>query len=145
MDNRFKSIFAGIISSIGLLAFYFLTMRILAGSWDAAFSQFGKLWYYMIPLSVGFGIQVGLYSHLRRLIRNNAGKNVILTNTTASTIGMIACCAHHITDALSFIGLAALSAVLVTYQIPIIVVGIISNSLGIYYLIQKIKMIGKKN
>ena len=133
------SFLSGFISFIGLLAFYFILMSVLTGSWDAAWSQFEKLWYYMIPLSMGFGLQVGLYSHLRRLIRNNTGRNVMMANTTTSAFGMVACCAHHLTDVLPFIGLAAFSALLTTYQIPILIVGIISNILGVYYLLRKIQ------
>lgn len=134
-----QSFLSGFISFIGLLAFYFILMSVLTRSWDVTWSQFEKLWYYMIPLSIGFGIQVGLYNHLRSLIKNNTGKNVMMANTTTSAIGMAACCVHHLTDVLPFIGLTAFSVFLATFQTPILLAGIISNLLGIYYLLQKIK------
>lgn len=138
-----KFYLAGLTGFIALFLFYFTVMRFLAGSWEAAVSQFYKLWYYMIPLSFGFGIQVGLYSYLRKLIKNNSGKRVMMTNTTTSAIGMVTCCAHHLTDVLPLAGLTVFSTLLVTFQTPILLVGIISNCLGIYFLVQKIKTIGK--
>ncbi len=127
-----KSVIWGLTGTAGLLIFYFLTMRILAGSWEAALSQFEKLWYFMVPLSIGFGIQAGLYSNLKNIMKKNSSA-VMATNTTTSTVGMIACCAHHATDILPILGLSAVSTLLVSYQIPILVAGIIFNFIGIAY------------
>ncbi len=139
MKKYLYSFLAGLTGFIALIVFYFGLMRLLAGSWNVAFSQFEKLWYYMIPLSLGFGIQVGLYNHLKSLVKSKSGKNVMMANTTTSAIGMVACCAHHLTDVLPFIGLTALSAFLVAFQTPILLLGIISNIFGIYFLWQKVK------
>lgn len=139
MKKYLYSSIAGLTGFIALIVFYFSLMRLLAGSWNTAISQFEKLWYYMIPLSIGFGIQVGLYHHLRSLIKNNTGKNMMMGNTATSAIGMVACCAHHLTDVLPFIGFAAFSTLLATFQTPILGVGIISNILGMYYLLRKIQ------
>ena len=140
MKMYLRTFLIGLAGFAGLLAFYFILMSVLTGSWDAAWSQFEKLWFYMIPLSIGFGLQVGLYSHLRRLIRNNTGENVMMVNTTTSAIGMVACCAHHLTDVLPLIGLTAFSVLLITYQTPLLILGILSNILGIYYLLHQIKL-----
>ncbi len=134
MGKNIPPIPAGAVGTITLLLFYFLTMRLLEGTWYAAFSQFEALWYLMIPLSVGFGVQVALYKKIRDMRKTNSAKNVMMANTAASTAGMIACCAHHLTDILPVIGLSALSTLLVNYQTPILVIGIVSNILGIRYL-----------
>lgn len=132
--NYLRFIISSLFGTLALLAFYFLTMRLLAGSWYAAISQFEKLWYFMIPLSIGFGIQVSLYKKIKDLSKTNSIKNVMMANTATSTVGMITCCAHHLTDILPVIGLSALSTLLVNYQTPILIIGIISNILGIRYL-----------
>ena len=111
-------------------------MRFLAGSWKAAIDQFTNLWYFMIPLSIGFGIQVGIYTKVKQFMNITGAKGVMAGNTTTSTIGMIACCAHHISDILTIIGLSALSTFLVNYQIPILIIGIIANIIGITYLLR---------
>lgn len=131
-----KPFLSGFIGSLGLISFYFLTMRLLAGSWDAAFSQFESLWYYMLPLSLGFGIQVGLFVNLRAKMKNNTSKGMMAGSTATSTLGMIACCAHHLTDILPIIGLSAVSVFLVNYQVPLLLIGIASNVLGVIYLLK---------
>lgn len=135
MKKNFQAILSGLTGTAGLIAFYFLTMRLLAGSWEAAISQFKALWYFMIPLSIGFGVQVGLYKSINDLRKMNSTKNVMAVNTTTSTVAMIACCAHHFTDVLPILGLSAISIFLVQFQKPILILGIISNALGILFLI----------
>ena len=56
-------------------------------------------------------------------------------NTSTSTLGMIACCAHHLTDILPILGLSFLTALLIQYQKVILLVAIASNLSGIFYLI----------
>lgn len=131
-----KSVIWSLTGTLGLILFYFLTMRVLAGSWETAFSQFEKLWYFMIPLSLGFGIQLGLYKTLKERMKKNSTTKIMATNTTASTVGMVACCAHHAADVLPILGLSAVSIFLVKFQTPILLLGIVSNILGIIYLIR---------
>lgn len=130
--------------TLGLLLFYFLTMRVLAGSWETAFSQFGKLWYLMLPLSFGFGIQLGLYKSLKEKMAKVNTTKIMATNTTASTVGMIACCAHHAADVLPILGLSAIPALLVSYQIPILAVGITFNFIGIAYHVKLLRNLNLK-
>lgn len=142
MVKNYQPLAAGVLGFMGLLLFYFLTMRLLAGSWYAAVSQFEKLWYFMTPLSISFGLQVGLYKKIQDLNKNNSSKNVLITNTTASTVGMIACCAHHFTDVLPILGWSFFSLFLIQFQGPILITGVISNLIGIYYLVAIIKKSG---
>lgn len=137
-------VISGISATLSLILFYFITMRILAGSWYAAFSQFQDLWYFMVPLSIGFGIQIGLYIDLKKRIENQS-KKIVAGNTAVSTLGMIACCAHHLTDILPIIGLSAVSVFLINYQTPILLIGISSNITGIIYLLNKRGKINNHN
>ncbi len=131
-----KYVIAGFIGAFSLLAFYFLTMRLLEGSWGSAVYQFKKLWLFMIILSFGFGIQVGLYSYLRKLLRGKSSGRIMGTSTATSGIGMIACCAHHVSDVLPLFGFTILSVFLIKYQSLLLLLGIISNLFGIVYLIK---------
>ncbi len=107
------------------------------------------MWYWILILVTGFGIQLGLYSYVRFNIRTKA------TGATAeiaaaggiSTGSMIACCAHHITDVLPIIGLSAAAVFLAKYQLPFILLGIFSNLVGItmmLHIIQKHALYQKK-
>ncbi len=143
-----RPIIVGASGSIGLLIIYF---GILAwvNSLSHALEQFLQMWYWILILVTGFGIQLGLYSYVRFNIRKKA------TGATAeiaaaggiSTGSMIACCAHHITDVLPIIGLSAAAVFLVKYQLPFILLGIFSNLVGItmmLHIIQKHGLYQKK-
>lgn len=136
--DKFVSIIVGIISTAGLFLFYALTMRFLAGSWDAVWWQFRQLWYLMLPLIAGFGIQIGLFSYIKLLSRS-ANNKMMAASSATSTVGMIACCAHHAVDIAPYLGISVLSLWLTTYQKQLLLIGIVSNLMGIIYLIKTIK------
>lgn len=48
---------------------------------------------------------------------------------------ILACCAHHLTDLLPLMGLAAAAAFLTHYQLVFILVGVVSNLLGLTYML----------
>ena len=131
---------AGFWGTVSLLLFYFLTMTLLSRSIDTAWEQFKNLWWGMIPLSVGFGIQFGLYTKLRMVVREKA-KKIIAGSGITSGAAMVACCAHHLADVLPLIGLSALSVFLSHYQILILVGSLVINLIGIRVMLNHLKML----
>lgn len=140
-----KEILSGLAGFFGLLFFYFLVMTISSASLSATVSQFKQLWYWMITLSLGFGTQVGLFTHLKSLVKDNRTINsagaVTATSTGTSSASMIACCVHHLSEVLPIIGLSGFAIFLTRYQIPIIVFGIVMNIFGIIYMLKTINKI----
>ena len=65
-----KPILYGILASGLLLGIYFAILTLVSG-WNFAQNQFSAFWYFIVSLAVGFGIQIGLYSYLRYLIKDN--------------------------------------------------------------------------
>ena|SRR3989338_9977504 len=137
-QNKVLSIAVGLTAAVGLFLFYSLTMRLLAGSWDAAWWQFRQLWYLILPLIAGFGLQVGLFYYLKSLAKSAVGKGMMAASSATSTISMIACCAHHLTDIAPILGLSAVSVWLTAYQQPLLLIGIFSNLAGIIYLTRRL-------
>ncbi len=135
---RKKSIFWGVVGGILLLSVYFIIVS-LANSFSHAIEEFIQLWYWIAFLTVGFGIQVGLYTHVRQTIQLKKeakhAASAVAAGAGVSTVSMIACCAHHLTDFLPILGLSAAAAFLSSYQLVFIMVGIISNILGITYML----------
>lgn len=73
MDNKIrqakqKSIFWGIVGGILLFSIFFIIVSV-ANSFSHSISEFTRLWYWISALTVGFGIQVGLYVHVRQAIQ----------------------------------------------------------------------------
>lgn len=133
-----KSILYGSLASLFLITFYFTVMLLFTRSLPAAISQIKELWPWFTLLIVGFGAQFGLFSYLKSLVKS-APMTMTAANTGISGVSMVACCAHHLTDVLPFVGLAGLSLFLTRYQIWLIGVGIVSNLMGIIYLSAQIR------
>ncbi len=134
-----RSFLYGTLASVGLMSLYGITMTTLGGI-DAAISQFRALWYLMLPLAIGFGIQIALYVQLKEAIRSRANAALTAGGTSAS-VGMLACCAHHATDVLPFLGLSAVSIFLAQYQVPILGASIAINAVGIIVMAGHVRKI----
>ena len=122
----------GILATLALLVLYAIAMTALAG-WSATLEQFRSLWFLMVPLAIGFCIQVGLYTHLK------THAETLATGGASATVGMLACCAHHATDVLPVIGLTGASIFLVQYQKPILLLSLGINAIGITGMVKHLK------
>ncbi len=123
---------SGIASGALLLGFYVATMTAFNG-WPAAEEQFQTLWWLLVPLSIAFGTQVGLFVRLKQSLRaKNAA--TIATGGASAGMGMLACCVHHATDVLPILGMSALSIFLIRYQKPILFISLGINVYGILHL-----------
>lgn len=132
----------GFVSATILLLVYFAIVGFVSGIKFAG-SQFSEFWYFIVSLSVGFGIQVGLYSYLRQIIKNHAmsnvgtGKIIVITGTT-STLSMVSCCAHYLVNILPILGVAGILSFIGQYQNELFGVGIFFNLFGVVYIIKQI-------
>jgi len=143
-DNKNKkdnSKFYGILAGVGILFFYLVVLTIFQ-SFNFAISEFRNLWFWIIPLAVGFGIQVGLYNSIIHTARINAE---IATSGTISGGSMVVCCSHFALNAIPLLGFSGLATFLMTYQKLFFGLGILANVIGITILIlHKKKMKGGK-
>lgn len=139
MSNRKKirAALFGIFGSFALALFYFLVTGLASGDWQFPLKQFGKFWYLMTPLVLGFGVQVGLFQYLRLKKAGTLGARASSgANAGLSGISMVACCAHHLTEVLPFLGFSAASLVLSRYQGQLLAFGVLSNALGIFLMLR---------
>ncbi len=130
MESKFA--FKGLLASTSLLAFYFIISSILGG-FKFAIDNFIQLWYWMVPLTIGFGVQIGMFFYVKEEMHKKATAEAV-ASTGVSTTSMIACCAHHIADIAPFLGITALGLFLTKYQSTFLLGGILSNILGITYM-----------
>ncbi len=131
-----KHVVYGVAASALLLFLYFAIVGLLQGM-DYAISRFIELWYFMIPLVVGFGIQVGLFSCIHSATK--VGGKATAVSGGMSTGSMVACCAHHVTDVAPILGVSALGVFLLEYQSAFLVIGLVSNALGILFMLNVAK------
>lgn len=135
-----KPMLFGLLGGLGLLEFYFLVLNFVSG-WDYALTQFNSFKFYILSLTFGFGIQVGLYVYLREKLKQMGNRVVVATGTT-STIAMISCCSHYLVNVLPIVGIAGLITFVAQYQIQLFWLGIAANLISIVYMMRKILKIG---
>jgi len=129
-----RSLFWGMAGMAILLGVYFLVLTLVSG-WEFTVSQFLEFWYFTVALAAGFGIQIGLFTYLRNGVRgmDMSGKVVAVSGTT-STVAMISCCAHYLTNILPVVGAAGAIALVAQYQVELFWFGLASNLAGIVYM-----------
>ena len=110
-------------------------------SWAQGLSHARELlWgdrYFVAAIAAGFATQAGLFVYVRRLLSLRArggAAAATATGTGTSTVAMVACCAHHVTDALPVLGLSGAAIFLNDYRIPLMAAGLAVNAAGVLYM-----------
>lgn len=96
---------------------------------------------YVIPILLGFGIQVGLFTYLKLGLFVPGGASSGATTAAGggvSTAAMVACCAHHLSDVLPVVGLSAAATFLAEWKVPFMLVGLGTNLLGIGVMLRQV-------
>src|SRR3990170_7707092 len=112
---------AGVLGGLFLVGLYLGLVTWAQGVEHARELLWGDR-YFVGAIAAGFGLQIGLFVHVRRLVaRAAAGSAAGITaaGTGTSPVAMVACCAHHVTDALPLIGLSGAAIFLNDYRIPL--------------------------
>lgn len=130
---------AGLAGSIFLTAVYFGIVS-WAESPQHAIDLFWEDRLIVIPIILGFGVQMGLYTILKKRLFvpvASVGPSGALTGAggATSTAAMVACCAHHVTDVLPILGLTAAATFLAEYQTLFMLVGLGTTMLGILVML----------
>ncbi len=142
MSKR-KRIFLPIV--MGLLGALFLTVVYFgivswAESPQHAIELFWQDRWIVFPIIIGFGVQAGLYTVLKKglfLPVASMGASGTMTGAggATSTMAMVACCAHHVTDVLPILGLTAAAAFLADYQVYFMLLGLGTTVIGIIVML----------
>jgi Cu+-exporting ATPase len=136
-DKFVKPMRSGVLAFALLLGAYFIVLTLVSG-WEFARTQFAAYWYFVVALAVGFGVQIGLYSYLRRITRHtDASGKVVTVSGATSTGAMISCCAHYLTNVLPVLGATGVVALVAQYQVELFWVGLAFNLAGMFYVGRK--------
>lgn len=128
-----------------LLAVYFGALTAVSG-WSFTVNQFSEFWYYIVPLAAGFGIQVALFVRLRHVVsRTKESGTVVAASGTTSTLAMISCCAHYLTNVAPVLGATGLVAFAAQFQVELFWVGLAFNLAGIGYVGNKLFRASKEH
>lgn len=130
---------AGLVGA-GLLTLLYFGIVSWAEGWQHAVELFWQDRWIVLPIILGFGVQSGLYIVLKKrlfLPVQSTGPSGALTGAGGgmSTVAMVACCAHHVTDVLPILGLTAAAAFLSEYRTVFMLVGLSTTLLGIVVML----------
>jgi hypothetical protein len=133
-------ILIGVLGALALFALY-MTIVTLAQGWQHAKELFEQDAWLVIPIITGFGMQVGLYTYLRGMMRRGSRSSTVMMGAGGgtSTAAMVACCAHHVADLLPLLGLSAAASFLAAYKIPFMLIGLAMNVMGIVIIWRAIR------
>jgi len=131
----FLPVLAGLAGALLLSGLYFGIVS-WAETPQHAVELFWQDRWIVFPIIVGFGVQAGLYTVLKKRLFvpvAAAGPSgpMMGAGGTTSTVAMVACCAHHVTDVLPILGLTAAAAFLAQYRTAFMLVGLGMNLVGI--------------
>jgi len=135
-------LFFGTAGAAILQGVYFTVLSLL-NSPMYAWQQFIYLSPWMVPLVAGFGIQVGIYFYMRAFAKlakqGITGSAPVAASAGISSGSMIACCLHHAVDVLPLLGISAVAVFLTEYQSFLLSVGVVSNLIGLCFILFTIK------
>lgn len=132
-----RSFIAGFAAADALLVLFIVLVTGISG-WVTTKSQFEQYWYYLVPLAIGFGIQVGMYVYLREAVERMMSKKVMAITGSTSTVAMISCCAHYLVNILPIVGATGVATFIGQYQVRLFWVGIAFNLFGIAFIARKV-------
>ena len=135
-------ILAGLLGALFLSGVY-LGIVTLTQGWQHAVELFWQDKFLVAPIIAGFGTQIGLYTLLKvglHAAARGAGAMAGAGGGT-STVAMVACCAHHVTDTLCvpLVGLSAATTFLANYKAPFMLIGLAMNLVGIGIALRTIR------
>ncbi len=140
-----QPVLIGIAACAMMLTLYFGIVGLISGL-DFARDEFLRFRYYLSALAIGFGIQVGLYVHLRNMVSGQgASSRVLAVSGTTSTAAMVSCCTHYLLNVLPVIGVTGLLTFVAQYQIEFFWLGLTFNAAGILYIARKVIMARKEH
>lgn len=138
MKNLVRAGSVGFAAALALLAVYFGLLTLVSG-WPFTVEQFASFWPYLVALAAGFGVQIGLYGYLRRLVHGSAAHGkVVAASGATSTAAMVSCCAHYLANLLPIVGATGLVTLAAQYQVEFFWVGLAFNAAGMAYIGSKV-------
>lgn len=132
----------GAVGAAAMLVLY-IGLITLAESLSHALQQLRTDAVWVALVATGSGVQVGLFLGVRQVVRGRLAGAKALTGagTGTSTAGMVACCAHHLTDLAPIIGLTGATAFLTQYRLVFIIGGLLMNLVGILISLRTLRAV----
>jgi hypothetical protein len=124
-----------------VLAGFYVTVLAWASGWSHLVDQARQDWWLLAPITAGFGTQVALMAELRRRHRAHHLAPAAGAGTGASTMGMVACCAHHLAELAPLAGATGMAVFLYDWRVPFMLVGLGVNAMAITIAVRRLRTV----
>lgn len=128
-----RPVFSGLTGFLSMILFFAVVLSV-SNSVKHFLNELTGFWYLILPLSMLFGFQIGMFSYM-------VGKARIKTGAVAASGGvsagsMVMCCLHHVFEALPILGLAGVSVALAGFQENFLLIGNLTASVGTFWMLK---------
>ena len=135
-----RALRTGMLAALLLAVGYSLIIGLSSRSLSHLLAQWRSDVVFIALVTAGFGVQMGLFSHVRRVLRGDGTAAAVTAGSTAtSTTAMVACCLHHLNDVVPFLGLSGAATFLVAYKTPVILISLAANGVGIALMLRTLR------
>lgn len=131
--RNYSPLFWGIAGGLGIGIIFYLIQSWGMQSWSSPIYQFQYRWYFIAPLIIGFGVQVGLFRAIHLKARHGGGGTMAASGGVSAT-AMLGCCAHNLVTLLPILGASGAAVFLSAYQKQIFLISIAFVIAGIIYM-----------
>jgi hypothetical protein len=132
-----------LLGAVLLAAVYSLIIGLSSRSLAHLITQWRTDGVFIILVAGGFGIQLGLYSRVRRVLRGDGRVAAVSAGGAAtSTTAMVACCLHHLNEVVPLLGVSGVSGAatfLIAYKLPIVILSVGANATGVYLMLRTLR------
>lgn len=137
-----RSVRAGVLGLGGVAAFYVVVVGVASGSVEHLLDQLRADWWLLVPIMVGFGVQVALLTELRhRHLAAGAAAGAAQAGAGTSAAGMLACCAHHLVEFIPFLGFTGVAAALTAWRTEMMLFGLVVNAVAIALIWRRLRQV----
>lgn len=137
---NWRPVRTGLLAAGALIVGYSLIVGLSSRSWSHLISQVRLDAWLIALVAAGFGTQMALYSHVRRVVRGDGSAAAVAAGGTAtSTTAMVACCLHHLSDVVPFLGLSGAATFLIQYKVPVVLLSLAANGVGIALMVRTLR------
>lgn len=127
-----RAVAAGGIGAVAMAAFYTAVVWGASGSFSHLSDQVRTDWYLLVFIVAGFAIQVAFFTELRHVHRmHQIERTAGGAGAGASTVGMVACCSHHLADLIPLLGATGAAAFLYDKRVAFMLFGLAVNALAV--------------
>jgi len=135
--KHINPIIVGLYGAGGMVLFYAGLLALTSGDPLHPWFFFLDRWYFLVPMIVGFGVQMWLFQRMRIQMMKNQGK-MALASAGMSGTAMVSCCAHHLADVLPLVGFASIATSVSQYQDVFLATGVLITMIGVWYMYRRL-------